>query len=80
MPAAEPSTLEWFGATTFRLKTHGLTAMLDTWVERPSNLESYAKLEDITECDWLFISHGTSASVSPRSSPQRTSIICRAPT
>lgn len=45
------------GATTFRLKTNGLTIFLDTWLERPSNIKSYLAIDDVTECDYIFISH-----------------------
>jgi L-ascorbate metabolism protein UlaG (beta-lactamase superfamily) len=45
------------GATTFRLKTNGLVIFLDTWIERPSSIPSYLEIDDIEECDYIFISH-----------------------
>lgn len=45
------------GATTFRLKTCGLTIFLDTWLDRPSVLPKYLDIEDVTEADYIFISH-----------------------
>lgn len=45
------------GATTFRLKAKGITIFLDTWLERPSNIQTYLKVEDVQECDYIFISH-----------------------
>jgi hypothetical protein len=45
------------GATTFRLKMCGLTIFLDTWLERPNILPKYLDIEDVTEADYIFISH-----------------------
>ena len=45
------------GATTYRLKAKGLTIFLDTWLERPSIMPSYLKIADVTEADYIFISH-----------------------
>ncbi|KIW19449.1 hypothetical protein PV08_00021 [Exophiala spinifera] len=54
---ADPYTLEWFGATTFRLRACGLTLFLDTWLERPSNIDSYLRIDDVDHADYIFISH-----------------------
>ncbi|WPA99377.1 uncharacterized protein RHO25_003994 [Cercospora beticola] len=51
------TTLEWFGATTYRLKTNGLTIFLDTWLERPSVLPKFLAIDDVKEADYIFISH-----------------------
>ncbi|ESU17398.1 hypothetical protein FGSG_10653 [Fusarium graminearum PH-1] len=51
------STLEWFGATTYRLRTRGVTIFLDTWLDRPSVLETYLPVDDVQEADYIFISH-----------------------
>ncbi|KAE8325363.1 hypothetical protein BDV39DRAFT_206901 [Aspergillus sergii] len=51
------TTLEWFGATTFRLKAKGLTIFLDTWLDKPSCLYSALAVDDIVEADYIFISH-----------------------
>lgn len=48
---------QYTGATTFRLKVKGLTIFLDTWLERPSNITTFLKVEDVEECDYIFISH-----------------------
>ncbi|KAL2849294.1 hypothetical protein BJX68DRAFT_276015 [Aspergillus pseudodeflectus] len=53
----EESVLEWFGATTFRLRTKGVTIFLDTWLEKPSILPSYLSVDEVKEADYIFISH-----------------------
>ncbi|THX49389.1 hypothetical protein D6D06_08572 [Aureobasidium pullulans] len=53
----EETTLEWFGATTYRLKAKGLTIFLDTWLEKPSVLPHYLSIDQVTEADYIFISH-----------------------
>ncbi|CAK7207624.1 hypothetical protein SEUCBS139899_010434 [Sporothrix eucalyptigena] len=53
----DAATLEWFGATTFRLRVNGLTLFLDSWLERPSTIPTYLKIDEVTECDYIFISH-----------------------
>lgn len=30
---------------------------LDAWLERPKTLPTYLSLEDVTEADYIFISH-----------------------
>jgi hypothetical protein len=45
------------GATTFRLKTKGLTIFLDTWLERPTVLPKFLSIEEVPEADYIFISH-----------------------
>src|SRR5690349_10219551 len=45
------------GATTFRLKTKGLTIFLDAWLERPASIPSYIRIEDVNEADYILISH-----------------------
>ncbi|KAK0109973.1 hypothetical protein ONS95_002640 [Cadophora gregata] len=54
---SEETTLEWFGATTFRLRSKGVTIFLDTWLDRPSVLPVYLSVNDVTEADYIFISH-----------------------
>ncbi|RYC90166.1 hypothetical protein BFJ63_vAg7107 [Fusarium oxysporum f. sp. narcissi] len=53
----EDSTLEWFGATTFRLRIRGVTVFLDTWLDRPSVLKTYLPVDKVKEADYIFISH-----------------------
>lgn len=43
--------------TTFRIKTHGVTILHDTWLEKPALMKRYLELGDVTECDYIFISH-----------------------
>ncbi|KAF9871028.1 2, 4-dichlorophenol 6-monooxygenase [Colletotrichum karsti] len=51
------STIEWFGATTFRVKANGLVIFLDTWLDRPDVLPKVLAIDDVTEADYIFISH-----------------------
>ena len=45
------------GATTYRLRTNGLTIFLDTWLERPNVLPKYLNIDDVDVADYIFISH-----------------------
>lgn len=45
------------GTTTFRVRWKGLTIFLDTWLERPTVLEKYLSVADVSEADYIFISH-----------------------
>lgn len=49
--------LNFVGTTTFRLRTGGVTIFLDTWLDRPSVLPRYLAVDDVTEADYIFISH-----------------------
>ncbi|CCT66583.1 uncharacterized protein FFB20_14630 [Fusarium fujikuroi] len=51
------TTLEFFGTTTFRLKWKGLTIFHDTWLDKPEGLKRYLELKDVTELDYIVISH-----------------------
>ncbi|KAF4871599.1 UPF0173 metal-dependent hydrolase [Colletotrichum siamense] len=51
------ATIEWFGATTFRVKANGLVIFLDTWLERPDVLPKLLDINDVAEADYIFISH-----------------------
>lgn len=53
----EKTTLEWFGATTFRLRTRGVTIFFDTWLDKPSILPTLLSADEVTEADYIFISH-----------------------
>ncbi|KAI8303136.1 xylosidase arabinofuranosidase [Colletotrichum sp. SAR11_240] len=56
--APEPTTTPVpEGATTFRLKANGLVIFLDTWLEKPSVLTKYLDVDNVTEADYIFISH-----------------------
>ncbi|KAJ4245781.1 hypothetical protein NW762_013905 [Fusarium torreyae] len=49
--------LHFQGATTFRVKAKGLTIFHDTWLDKPRLLPRYLELDDITEADYIIISH-----------------------
>ncbi|KAH7205128.1 uncharacterized protein BKA55DRAFT_698660 [Fusarium redolens] len=53
----EQTTLEWFGATTYRLRTKGVTMFLDTWLDRPSVMPKYLAVDDVAKADYILISH-----------------------
>lgn len=57
------------GATTFRLKVKGLTIFLETWLERPSSIPTYLKVEDVEECDYIFIT--ATPTLTSESTPQQ---------
>lgn len=71
--AATPeTTLEWFGATTFRLTIGPLVFFLDTWLDRPSNVPQYLSTADVKKCDYILISHAVSASIGECATVVRT--------
>lgn len=45
------------GTTTFRLRSKGLVILHDTWLEKPEGMKRYLELEDVTELDYVLISH-----------------------
>lgn len=54
------TTLDWYGCATFRLRTAGLTIMLDAYVDRASNAAGPSPsvtANDIDECDYLIVGH-----------------------
>ncbi|KAM0387376.1 hypothetical protein ACHAQC_010745 [Fusarium culmorum] len=51
------ATIEWLGLTTFRIKTNGLVIFLDTWLDRPDVMPKALAIDDVTEADYIFISH-----------------------
>jgi L-ascorbate metabolism protein UlaG (beta-lactamase superfamily) len=53
-----PSTLEWFGTATFRVRVRGLDLFFDTYVDRPPGLPDVGlSAAAVTDADFLFISH-----------------------
>jgi L-ascorbate metabolism protein UlaG (beta-lactamase superfamily) len=53
-----PSTLDWYGCATFRLKTADLTIFLDAYIDRvPSAAGTGLTADDIDECDWIVVGH-----------------------
>ena len=52
------TTLDWYGCATFRLRTNGLTIMLDAYVDRAEGAAGPGlTADDIDECDWILIGH-----------------------
>lgn len=47
----------YIGTTTFRLKGNGLTILHDTWLDKPALMKRYLELDDVTELDYIVISH-----------------------
>jgi L-ascorbate metabolism protein UlaG (beta-lactamase superfamily) len=55
---AVPTTLDWYGCATFRLRTAGLTIFLDAYIDRvPSAPGTGLTADDVDECDWIVIGH-----------------------
>jgi len=53
-----PTTLDWYGCATFRLRTAGLTLFLDAYIDRaPGAAGTGSSANDIDECDWILIGH-----------------------
>jgi len=55
-----PSTLDWYGCATFRLRTAGLDIMLDAYVDRAENAAGPTPpvtADDIEACDYVIIGH-----------------------
>lgn len=53
-----PTTLDWYGCATFRLRTAGLTIFLDAYVDRAANAPGTGlRAEDIDACDWIVVGH-----------------------
>lgn len=52
------STLDWYGCSTFRFQTAGLTLFLDAYIDRvPDAPGSGMVADDIDAADWLIIGH-----------------------
>jgi L-ascorbate metabolism protein UlaG (beta-lactamase superfamily) len=52
------TTLDWLGCATFRLRTAGLTILLDAYVDRAANAQGPGlTADDIDECDWVVVGH-----------------------
>ncbi len=61
---ADPTTLDWFGCATFRLRTAGLTIMLDAYIDRMPEADgprdddgNHLSAASIKECDWIVVGH-----------------------
>ena len=52
------TTLDWYGCSTFRLETAGLSIFLDAYIDRvPGAPGSGLTADDIDRCDWIVIGH-----------------------
>ena len=52
------TTLDWYGCATFRMRSAGLTIMLDAYIDRASNAAGPGlTADDIDECDWIVVGH-----------------------
>jgi L-ascorbate metabolism protein UlaG (beta-lactamase superfamily) len=58
MTAAGAGTLEWFGTSTFRIRTRGLTLFFDAYLDRLPGLEPVGlSTREVDEADFVFVSH-----------------------
>ncbi len=52
------TTLDWYGCATFRMRTAGMTIMLDAYIDRATNAAGPGlSADDIDECDWIVVGH-----------------------
>jgi L-ascorbate metabolism protein UlaG (beta-lactamase superfamily) len=52
------STLDWYGCSTFRLRSAGITVLLDAYIDRVSGAAGPGlTADDIDRCDWIVIGH-----------------------
>jgi L-ascorbate metabolism protein UlaG (beta-lactamase superfamily) len=52
------TTLDWYGCSTFRLQTMGITVFLDAYVDRAPGADGTGlTADDIAECDWIVVGH-----------------------
>lgn len=52
------TTLDWYGCSTFRLDTSGLTIFLDAYIDRVDGAPgSGLTADDIDHCDWIIVGH-----------------------
>lgn len=58
------TTLDWFGCATFRMRTAGLSIMLDAYIDRvegaegPTDTDGQPLTADtVDECDWIVVGH-----------------------
>jgi L-ascorbate metabolism protein UlaG (beta-lactamase superfamily) len=53
-----PTTLDWYGCATFRLRTAGITVFLDAYIDRAAGAPGTGlTADDIDECDWIVVGH-----------------------
>ena len=57
MPVA-PTTLDWYGCATFRLRTPDLTVFLDAYIDRVAGAAGPgARAADVGRADWIVVGH-----------------------
>ena len=53
-----PTTIEWFGTATFRIRTGGRTLFFDAYLDRLPGLEPVGlSTAEVTEAHFVFVSH-----------------------
>ncbi len=58
MDADSSTVLEWFGTTTFRIRTNGVTLFFDAYLDRLPGLEPVGlSTDEVDEADFVFVSH-----------------------
>jgi L-ascorbate metabolism protein UlaG (beta-lactamase superfamily) len=50
-------TLEWFGCTTFRLRTNGVTLLLDAYLHKVPEVRPQFAAADVPEADFVLVTH-----------------------
>jgi L-ascorbate metabolism protein UlaG (beta-lactamase superfamily) len=54
----DSTTLEWFGTTTFRIRTKGLTVFFDGYLDRLPGLKPVGlSTREVEQADFVFVSH-----------------------
>lgn len=58
MDTDDSTTLEWFGTTTFRIRTSGLTVFFDGYLDRLPGLRPVGlSTREVERADFVFVSH-----------------------
>ena len=53
-----PTTLDWYGCATFRLRTAGLTIFLDAYIDRIERAAGPGlRADDVDAADWIVVGH-----------------------
>jgi L-ascorbate metabolism protein UlaG (beta-lactamase superfamily) len=52
------TTLDWYGCSTFRLRTRGITVFLDAYIDRTPGADGTGlTADDVEACDWIVVGH-----------------------
>jgi L-ascorbate metabolism protein UlaG (beta-lactamase superfamily) len=58
MTTEDCTTLEWFGTSTFRIRTNGLTVFFDGYLDRLPGLDPVGlSIREVDRADFVFVSH-----------------------